>query len=125
VGLPSTKSDPSATFGDDVQAVRDATVAETTQQHDVVVVVHSYGGQVGNSEIKGLTPLGQDTAGSSGHVLGIAMIATGFTVTGVSFLDGAGGKPPPSWKLDPKSGFAIVVAEPREMFYHDLPRGGQ
>jgi hypothetical protein len=80
---------------------------------------------VGNSEIKGLTPLGQDTAGSSGHVLGIAMIATGFTVTGVSFLDGAGGKPPQSWKLDPESGFAIIVAEPREMFYYDLPRGGQ
>jgi pimeloyl-ACP methyl ester carboxylesterase len=40
VALPSTKSDPSATFGDDVQAVRDAIVAETTQRHDDVVVVH-------------------------------------------------------------------------------------
>lgn len=28
--------------------------------------------------------------------------------------------PPPSWRLD-ESGFATLVAEPRELFYQDLP----
>lgn len=48
-------------------------------------------------------------------------LASGFALTGVSFLDGFGGKPPPSWKADGESGFATIRADPRELFYHDLP----
>ena len=47
-------------------------------------------------------------------------MATGFNVAGVSFLGGFGGKPPPSWKADTESGFAVLLADPRELFYHDL-----
>jgi len=124
VTLPSTLSDPSSTFSDDIKAVRDPIVAETTKGRDVVVVVHSYGGAVGSSAVRGLTRLKQDVASpkeaSSGHVIGIIMIASGFVVTGVGFLEGLGGKPPPLWTLDP-SGFAVLVGDPRELFYHDLP----
>jgi hypothetical protein len=49
------------------------------------------------------------------------MVASGSTPTGVSFLDGLGGKPPPSWKADTETGFATIVVEARELFYHDLP----
>jgi len=122
--LPSTLSDPSSTFSDDIKAVRDPIVAETTKGRDVVVVVHSYGGAVGSSAVKGLTRPKQDVASpkeaSSGHVIGIIMIASGFVVTEVGFLEGLGGKPPPFWTLDP-SGFAVLVGDPRELFYHDLP----
>ena len=125
VALPSATPNPSTTFSDDVEAVRASIVAETTQGRDVVVVVHSYGGQVGNSAIKGLARRKQDASLSAkdlaGHVIGIVMLASGFTLTGVSFLDGMGGKPPPSWEADAQSGFAIITAEPRELFYHDLP----
>ncbi|PNY29236.1 Uncharacterized protein TCAP_00849 [Tolypocladium capitatum] len=125
VALPSTLSHPAATFADDVEAVRDAIVAETTQGRDVVIVVHSYGGHVGNSAIKGLTRNTHDAApsakGSSGHVVGMAMVATGFTVTGVSFIDGLGGKPPPTWAADEEAGCAAIVVDARDMFYHDLP----
>jgi pimeloyl-ACP methyl ester carboxylesterase len=126
VTLPSTLSNPSTGFADDVGAVRDAIVAETAQGRDVVLVVHSYGGAVGCSAIKGLARPKRDvssstTHGTSGHVIGIVMIATGFVQTGMSFIDGAGGKPPPSWKADTESGFAVIVADAREMFYHDLP----
>ncbi|KIX03856.1 uncharacterized protein Z518_07409 [Rhinocladiella mackenziei CBS 650.93] len=108
-----TLSNPSATFLDDVQAVRNSIVAETTQEHDVVVVIHSYGGQVGASAIKGLTRNKQDGS-SSGNVFGLVLMATGFVLTGVCFVEGAGGKPPPSWETDMESGFALIVAEPRE-----------
>ncbi len=54
-------------------------------------------------------------------MIGIAMLASGFGSTGVSFIDGLGGTPPPSWRADTESGFAVLVAEPRELFYHDLP----
>ncbi|KND91943.1 hypothetical protein TOPH_03530 [Tolypocladium ophioglossoides CBS 100239] len=125
VALPSTLSDPAATFADDVRAVRAAIAAETTQGRDVVVVVHSYGGHVGSSAVRGLTRTAQGAAssagGPSGHVVGIAMMATGFTVTGVSFVDGLGGKPPPEWAADEQAGFAVIVADARALFYHDLP----
>jgi Alpha/beta hydrolase family len=58
----------------------------------------------------------------SGHVIGFAMMATGFAVAGLTFLDGMGGKPPPTWTFDPE-GFAKVVVPTRELFYHDLPEG--
>lgn len=123
VTLPSASANPSATFSDDVEAVRKAIVAETTREHDVVVVAHSYGGQVGNSAVKSLTRPKEDVSSktSSGYVIGIVLLASGFTVTGTSFLDGLGGKPPPSWKMDLERGFAVIVAEPRKLFYHDLP----
>lgn len=125
VTLPTTISDPSKSFVDDFQAIRDAITAETSQKRDVVVVMHSYGGAVGASAIKGLTPQKQDTsttlADESGHVIGLAMMASGFGPSGVTFLEAVGGKPPPAWELNLETGFSDLVAEPRNEFYHDLP----
>ncbi len=122
VGLPSAKSDASATFLDDVQAVRSAITGETTQGRDVVVVVHSFGGLPGQSASKGLTlPVPPPANDASGHVLGFVVVASGFAMTGMSFLGGLGGKPPPFWKADTESGFAEILADPRELFFHDLP----
>lgn len=75
VTLPSTSGDISASFLDDVEAVRAAITSETDASRDVVVVVHSYGGHVGQSALKGL-PTRQDP-GPKGKVLGLAMMATG------------------------------------------------
>ena len=125
VSLPSTAGNESATFGDDVKAVREAIRAETTQGLDVVVVVHSYGGAVGQSAIKDLTLPKQAGPASArdtpGHVRGLIMLASGFGQTGSSFIDGLGGKPPPFWKPDASNGFATLVADCRDLFYHDLP----
>jgi len=49
------------------------------------------------------------------------MMATGFATTGLSFIDHIGGKPPPFWIADRENGFAVIVADVRELFYHDLP----
>lgn len=126
VALPTTCSNPEATFSDDVRAVKNAIIKETTQGRDVVVVVHSYGGAVGSSSIKGLTKSSQETpraeATSDGHVIGLFMMATGFMVTGTTFLDGFGGNPPPIWDLNQETGFVDIVVDPRELFYHDLPQ---
>lgn len=126
VALPSTASDPSATFSQDLEAAREAILSQTTQNHDVIVVVHSYGGVVGSSAIKGFAQSKQTSATlpakeTSGHVVGLIMLASGFMPTGLSFLDALGGQPPPSWKADSESGFAVITVDPRELFYHDLP----
>lgn len=131
VALPTASSNPSATFLDDLTAVRNAIIAETSQGHNVVVVAHSYGGAVGASAIKGLTLPKQDSSTTSStstsankppsYVIGFISMASGFGPSGLCFVDGMGGKPPPSWESDKENGFAVLVADPRELFYHDLP----
>lgn len=127
VTLPSTSGDAAAGFGDDVKAVQEVIRAQTTQRRNVVVVVHSYGGHVGSSAIKGFAREHHNgspppDASSSGHVIGLAMMATGFSVTGKTFLEMAGGSPPPFWIADTKQGFATLVVDVRDLFYHDLPK---
>lgn len=101
-----------------MQAVRRAIIGETEAGRDVVLVVWSYGSQVGNSAIKGLTAA---DGNNHGRVFGVALIASGFPMTGVGFLEATGGVPPPFIALDHDAGFANLTADPRELFYHDLP----
>ncbi|KAF2652760.1 alpha/beta-hydrolase [Lophiostoma macrostomum CBS 122681] len=139
ISLPSTSGIPSATFKEDVDTARHVIAAEISQQRDVVVVAHSYGGMVGNSAIKGFarlqsdgkSPFQQSTASdiavseSDGHVIGLILIASGFTLTGLSFMDPFFGHPPPAWRINTETGFADIVVPPGELFYHDLPKDEQ
>lgn len=139
ITLPSTTGSPEATFKDDLDTARSAIVTETSQGRDVVVIAHSYGGMVANSAIKGLTqPHDANSASSDqssvsslhsitsqivsqGHVIGLVLIASGFTLTGLSFMDPFFGIPPPAWRVNKATGFADIAASPRQLFYHDLP----
>lgn len=128
VTLPSTTS-VTAGLGDDVEAVQDAIRAESDEGRDVVLIVHSYGGLVGSSSIRGFAKKAHDDSvkslvkdeSSSGRVIGLALIATGFVKTGLSFLGATGGKPPPQWVADTEAGTARLIVDPRDWFYHDLP----
>lgn len=53
--LPSTIPNPNVIFLDNIRAARETTVVVNTQGHDAVVIVHFFGGRVGNSAIQGLT----------------------------------------------------------------------
>lgn len=117
VTLPSTQDNPQATFKDDIDAARSAITAEITSGNDVIVIAHSYGGMVGNSAVKGLTDPRPQT---SSCVKAIVLIASGFTVPGLSFMAPLLNNPPPAWRVDSPSGYAVLVQDPRELFYHDL-----
>lgn len=127
VVLPSTIGDPSKGLGDDVSAAREVILSQTKEGRDVVVFVHSFGGVVGESAIKGLTHNykrdGAKTSSSpsEGHVIGITLMATGFAIEGKSFIDRTGGAPPPFWRADTEGGFAELNADCRQLLYHDLP----
>ncbi|KAB5511507.1 Alpha/beta hydrolase family-domain-containing protein [Coniochaeta sp. 2T2.1] len=149
VTLPSTTGNPAATFKDDLDAAHEAISRETSAGRDVVVVAHSYGGMVGNSAIKGFARPPPDAANkssssssplprasttlagwigdqsqtrtASGHVIGLILIASGFTLTGMSFMDPFFDRPPPAWRVNKETGFADIVTPPRELFYHDVP----
>ncbi|KAF2672116.1 alpha/beta-hydrolase [Microthyrium microscopicum] len=139
ITLPSTTGNPAATFKDDIEATRAAITAEIDSGKDVVVIAHSYGGMVGNSAIKNYTrsrdvaansspaeaegqQAGQYQNPRSGHVIGLILIASGFTLTGMAFMDPFFGHPPPSWRVNKETGYADLVARPQDLFYHDLPK---
>lgn len=126
ITLPSTKDDPSATFKDDLDTARQAISSETSQGRDVVLIAHSYGGMVANSAIKGFARprdfATSASADSNGHVIGLVLIASGFTFTGFSFMDPFLGCPPPAWRVNTATGYAEIVVDPGQLFYHDLSR---
>lgn len=125
ITLPSTTNNPEATFKDDIDAARTAISHETdTLGRNVVVIAHSYGGMVGNSAIKGFTKTknsNSNSSSSTGHVIGLILIASGFTFTGLAFMDPFLGHPPPSWRVNNTTGYADLVTNPADLFYHDLP----
>lgn len=126
ITLPSTTGNPEASFKDDMNAAQAAISNETRQGRNVVVIAHSYGGLVGSSAIKGFTKpqdasVSQDPSPTSGYVIGLILIATGFAITGLAFMDPFFGHPPPSWRVNSATGYAEIVTPPREFFYHDLP----
>jgi pimeloyl-ACP methyl ester carboxylesterase len=102
--LPSVNSNPHKRIEDDIKAVREAIESEISQSNDVVLVVHSYGGAVGSSALKGLTPPKEQgttsSKSSSGRILGMVMLASFFVPTGLTFLGGLGGECPP-WYVIP------------------------
>ncbi|KAG4273272.1 hypothetical protein FPRO04_09878 [Fusarium proliferatum] len=128
--------DPMASFKDDVDAVRGAIRQETEKGRDVIVIMHSYGGTVGNSAVKGFSrPTESSTSGQSsvspstsrervpetGHVVGIIPIATGFCFTGLTFMDHFLNITPPFFRVNKKTGYADLTVRPQKFFYHDLP----
>lgn len=125
IALPTSTSDPSLSLKDDVEAVRNSILEETTKGKDVVVVTHSYGGAVGASAIRGLTrprdSEGHPEPNNLGHVIGLILIASGFMITGKNFIEGFNGTPPPIWNLNPETGFTDLIVDQRQLFYHDLP----
>lgn len=123
VSLPSTANNPEATFKDDLDAAREVISAETSNGRNVVVIAHSYGGMVGNSAIKGFAKPkdAKNSKQQSGYVIGLILIASGFTLTGLTFMDPFFGRPPPAWRVNTETGYAEIVASPRELFYHDVP----
>ncbi|PKY06593.1 alpha/beta-hydrolase [Aspergillus campestris IBT 28561] len=123
VSLPSTAYNPEATFKDDIDAARDVISTETSTGRNVVVIAHSYGGMVGNSAIKGFTGPKDADDDRPGSVIGLILVASGFTLAGLSFMDPFFGHPPPSWRVNNETGYAELVTPPRELFYHDLPEG--
>ena len=126
ITLPSTQGDPSATFKDDLDTARQAISTETSQGRDVVVIAHSYGGIVGNSAVKGFArpqdTVSSTSTSSTGHVIGLILIASGFALTGFTFMDPFFGRPPPAWRVNKETGYAEIIVNPSDFFYHDLPK---
>ncbi|KAH7195879.1 hypothetical protein DER44DRAFT_843718 [Fusarium oxysporum] len=122
VALPTNQSTSTdVNYSHDVKAVADAIAGETSQGLDVVLLVHSYSGPVGQSAMRGFTNNSADTDGKTGRVIGLFNVATGFVREGASFLDALGGKPLPTCEADYENNLMVIVVDPIDMMYHDLP----
>lgn len=134
ITLPSTTDDPAAIFENDVDTAATPSRVQrrtgaTTNGRNVVVIAYSYGGMVANSAIHGfakprdavVSSLPSPPNNDEGHVIGLILIASGFTLTGLAFMDPFFGRPPPSWRVNIAIGFTELVTPPAELFYHDLP----
>jgi len=115
--LHSTIGDPNATFKDDLDACRAAISSETTIGRDIVLIAHSYGGMVANSAIPDFI----SSSPGQGRIIGLILIASGFTLSGLSFMDPLFNVPPPTWCVNKATGFADIVTPSAQLFYHDLP----
>ncbi|KAK4162844.1 Alpha/beta hydrolase family-domain-containing protein [Cladorrhinum sp. PSN259] len=125
ITLPSTTGNPDATLKDDIDTAREAISHETDAGRDVIVIAHSFGGMVSNSALRGFAQprdaVETSPSATTGHVIGLVLIASGFTLTGLAFLDLFFGRPPPFLRANKATGLAELVVPPRELFYHDLP----
>lgn len=123
VTLPTTQdTSKDVNFASDVTAVREVIAEEISFGLDVVLAVHSYGGGVGASAIKQLSRKTASSDEGKGHVIGLFMVATGFIAPEQSFLEGLGGKPPPTWDIDYENNTVPFKVDPIDMLYHDLPK---
>lgn len=119
--LPFTSDDPNATFKDDLSACRNAISSETSRGRDVVLVAYSHGGMVANSAIRDFISSSPGQGRIIGRIIGLVFIASGFTLTGLSFMDPLFHIPPPMRRVNKVTGFAEIIKPPAQLFYHDLP----
>lgn len=76
ISLPSVGADPPLKdISEDVKAIAKVIASEVDQEHDVVVVVHSYGGVPGCEAIKGFTRADQVAKGKKGGVVKLLFIS--------------------------------------------------
>lgn len=109
-----------ATFKDDLGAARAAISSEIIAGHDVILIAHSYGGVVANNVIRGFT----SPQPGEGRIIGLLLIASSPTLTGLSFKNPLFHISPPTWRVGKRTNFTDIVTPPRQLFYPDLPVEG-
>ncbi|KAI1272203.1 Alpha/Beta hydrolase protein [Xylaria sp. FL0933] len=117
--LPTIVSnDPNIGLMDDAKLVHSALTTLIDAGKEVVIVPHSYGGQVAANAVTGLGVRQRAAAALPGGVLMIANLATMFTPAGTCLLNNLGGKPLPWFGIDDDGLFTANGA--MDLFYHDV-----
>ena len=99
--------------------------SEISEGNDVVVVVHSFGGVVGSSAVKGFTSKDPSKLESkdSARVIGIAFLCAMAVPTNMGFHIYQGLEEPHNAPIAAPGddGWATLTVDPRQAFYQDLP----
>ncbi|KAI0409323.1 Alpha/Beta hydrolase protein [Xylaria palmicola] len=104
---------------DDISALRNTLLSHLDQQHDLVILAHSYGGVVAGGAAKGLDKESRKAQGYSSAVLGLVYVAGNITLEGESLFEAIGGAYPPFIQMH-KPAHSLALIEPAEdVLYND------
>jgi pimeloyl-ACP methyl ester carboxylesterase len=108
-------SPPKHTLDDDISQIRNIAIEELDRGHDVIVLMHSYGGVVGSYALAGLD---EKMTQAKGKVRGMVYMCAFVPLENEALIDGIGGKLAP-WIFHTAEG-NLVVHEKIHYFYNDL-----
>ncbi|KAJ4287560.1 hypothetical protein N0V90_012263 [Kalmusia sp. IMI 367209] len=118
VAYPSVGAEPpNKGLNDDVAVLRTTLERLADDGKEIVLVVHSYGGLVGQNALEGLGYKQRQAAGKKGGVIIFVYLAAFVVPKGGTIQAMLGGQPLPWMKFN---GDYVTAATPELIFYHDL-----
>lgn len=121
---------PHKDFRADVDSVRSALTSLANQNHNVVVLMHSYGGIPGSEACNGLLASQRSADGKQGGVTHLIYCTAFAAPKGVSLMDALNRTPLPWFQFEDddkkarheelKDSLAILPATPRDVFYNAM-----
>lgn len=124
ISLPSVESTksssfPTPNFDADVDAITSELTKYADQGYDIIIVVHSYGGNPGSSACKGFLKSDRQAAGKEGGIVNVIYLSAFALPVGVSLMNGLNDTPLPWWQIaeDEKS---LMPKTPKDIFYNDI-----
>jgi pimeloyl-ACP methyl ester carboxylesterase len=112
--LPSAGGS-SDNFNDDVLLVRRSIASQVNDGHEVVVVMHSYGGMVGSAAVEGLS---KHDVRTGGGVIRLIYLTAFALEAGVSLMDSLNNQPLPWQKSVNEKQWDVI--NPQQVFYNDV-----
>ncbi|KAJ9617091.1 hypothetical protein H2200_000812 [Cladophialophora chaetospira] len=112
-------STPLKDFQPDVKAIQDVLKPLVDEGKDIVLVVHSYGGVIGNEAVQGFAKSEREKEGKKGGVSHIYFCCAFALPEGVSLMDALNGKDLPWWQFNDARD-SVTPATPIETFYNDV-----
>jgi pimeloyl-ACP methyl ester carboxylesterase len=110
---------PLEDFRPDVEAVQQVLKPLADEGKDILLVVHSYGGVIGNEAVKGFAKSDREKEGKTGGVSHIYFCCAFALPEGVSLMDALNNKPLPWFQINDAQD-TVTPATPIETFYNDV-----
>ncbi|KAF2196642.1 alpha/beta-hydrolase [Delitschia confertaspora ATCC 74209] len=123
IAYPSVGAEPPTKgLPHDAAAVREALERLADKGKEIVLVVHSYGGLVGQNAVEGLGYKQRKAQGKKGGVIMFVYLTAFVAPKGATIKQLLGGQFLPWMKID---GDYCHADTPKEVFYHDVDAEGQ
>ncbi|KAF2665235.1 alpha/beta-hydrolase [Microthyrium microscopicum] len=111
-------------FSQDLGAIVSAILTELDEGHDVILVMHSYGGMPGSAAVEGLLKSDRELNGLAGGVIGLIYISSYVVDVGVNPMANGMGAPEEDQKslvkIDEEG--MLLFVDPVAGFYHDVQK---
>ena len=113
--LPSVGGSSGDDFAHDVRVIRKAIAEEVAQGHEIIVLMHSYGGMVGSAAVQGYA---KGEVRSEGGVIRMIYLTAFAMDVGLSLMDGLNGTPLPWFASANANQWAATNTS--QIFYNDV-----